>query len=107
MALALTPHVMIIRTHVAVTYAKVGKIVEAREMLKESEASWKPGDGSAIWIAGAHVRLVENDAAFEWLEKAFQERATFMAFLKMHPFFADLRGDPRFAALAKRIGIPD
>jgi serine/threonine protein kinase len=106
-ALALAPHVMIIRTHVAVTYAKIGKTLEAREMLKESEAGWKPGDGSAIWIAGAHARLGENDAAFGWLEKAFQERATFMADLKMHPFFADLRGDPRLAALAKRVGIPD
>jgi hypothetical protein len=98
---------MLVRTHVAVTYAKLGKIAEARAMLQESEKAWKPGDGTALWIAAVHARLGEKDRAFEWLESAFQERAAFLCYVRKHPFFADLHDDTRLDALVKRIGIPD
>jgi len=45
--------------------------------------------------------------AFEWLEKAFQERVAFLIFLKVPSYFGSLHGDPRFDDLVKRIGIPD
>jgi non-specific serine/threonine protein kinase len=106
-ALALAPEVMIIRTHVAITYAKIGRIAEARQMMEEAEKAWKPSDGSALWIAGVHARLAEKDAAFEWVERAFQERAMFITLLRVHPSFTDLHGDPRLDALAKRMGLPD
>jgi len=54
-----------------------------------------------------HARLREKDSAFEWLEKALQERPSFMLWLKIHPMFENLHGDPRFDDLVKRIGIPD
>jgi hypothetical protein len=92
---------------VAATYAKIGRIAEARSMVERAESAWKPGDASAFWIAAAHARLGEKDAAFEWLERAFQERATFLLTVKVHPFFQALHGDPRFDDLVKRIGIPD
>jgi len=106
-ALALAPEVTIIRMHAAATYAKIGRTAEARKITAQAEKGWKPGDGSSLWIAGAHARLGEKDAAFEWLDRAFEERAIFILYVKVHPFFANLRGDPRLAALAKRIGIPD
>jgi TolB-like protein/Tfp pilus assembly protein PilF len=106
-ALALAPQVTLIRLHVAATYAKVGKIVEARRMMEGAEKAWKLEDGSSLWIAAVHARLGEKDAAFEWLDRAFQERAGMMPPLRMHPFFEVLRGDPRFDALVKRMGIPD
>jgi serine/threonine protein kinase/Tfp pilus assembly protein PilF len=106
-ALALSPQVMLVRTHVAVTYAKLGRIAEARAMLEESKKAWKLGAGTALWIAAVHARLGEKDAAFEWLDSAFQERAGFLAYVRNHPFFFNLHGDPRLDALAKRIGLPD
>jgi hypothetical protein len=76
-------------------------------MMEEAEKAWKPSDGSALWIAGVHARLAEKDAAFEWVERAFQERAMFITLLRVHPSFTDLHGDPRLDALAKRMGLPD
>jgi hypothetical protein len=96
---------MIIRTHVAATYAKLGKVVEARTLLEDAVTTRKPGDTSAFWIAGAHARLGNKDAAFEWLERSFQERETFLAYLRFHVFFTDLRDDPRFGAIVKRMGL--
>jgi hypothetical protein len=52
------------------------------------------------------ARLGEQDASFEWLERAFQERVNILIYLKIHFFFAALHGDPRYDALVKPIGIP-
>ena len=67
----------------------------------------KPAASGAPLIAGVHACLGEKDAAFEWLEKAFQEHVSFLVEIKTSPLFRDLHGDPRFDALVKRIGIPD
>jgi serine/threonine protein kinase/Flp pilus assembly protein TadD len=106
-ALALTPQVMVIRTHVAVTYARIGKTDEARRMLEETRSAWKAGDGSTLSIAAAYAQLEERDAAFEWLERAFQERSSLSFYVPIHPFFTNLHKDPRFHALVKRMGLPD
>jgi hypothetical protein len=49
----------------------------------------------------------EKNAAFEWLEKAFQQHEGFLVELKVYPMFDDLHGDQRVDALVKRIGILD
>jgi hypothetical protein len=43
---------------------------------------------------------------FEWLEKAYQERANLMAYLKVTPVVDSLRSDPRFDNLLRRMGLP-
>jgi eukaryotic-like serine/threonine-protein kinase len=93
--------------HVGAIYAKIGRFDNARDVLRRVQSAWKPDGGSSIWIAAIHAGLGENDAAFEWLEKAFQEHTSFLVYLKFHPLFDNLHGDPRFDALVKRIGIPD
>ncbi len=97
----------IVRLRVACSYVKIGKTQEARKILREAESVWKSGDPLSHFIAAAHARLGEKDAAFEWLDKAFQEHESFLVYFKVHPLFEGLRGDPRFDALVKRIGIPD
>lgn len=91
----------------AAAYAKIGRTEEARKILQEVESAWKPGDPMSHLIGIVHARLGEKDAAFEWLEKAFQERANFLVYFKVHPLFDGLHGDTRFDALVKRIGLPD
>jgi eukaryotic-like serine/threonine-protein kinase len=53
-----------------------------------------------------YTDLKENDKAFEWLEKAYQERTSWLFFLNADPQFESLRSDSRFTDLVKRIGIP-
>jgi tetratricopeptide (TPR) repeat protein len=52
-----------------------------------------------------HTALGEKDLAFEWLERAYQERSTVLAYLRLDPRLAPLRSDPRFAGLLARLGI--
>lgn len=105
--IASAPGVLQVRLQVGVTYAKVGQSEEARKILEEVEKSWKADGWSSFWIAAVHACLGEKDAAFEWLERSFEERASIMVFLQVHTLFENLRDDPRFDSLVKRIGIPD
>ena len=70
-SLALGQGMAIFRLHAAASFAKIGKTEEARRILQEVESTWKPGDSVSYFIGAVHARLVEKDAAFEWLEKAF------------------------------------
>jgi hypothetical protein len=58
-------------------------------------------------FAAVHAYLGEKDRAFEWLERAFQKRASFRMPLRSNNYFDHLREDWRFDALVKRTGIPD
>ncbi len=53
-----------------------------------------------------YARLGENGQAFEWLEKAYQERHHSMAFMKVEPGLDSLHADPRFHELLRRLGLP-
>jgi tetratricopeptide (TPR) repeat protein len=87
---------------VAHLLAVLGRRAEAEAILRggdESEGNW-------FFIAGVHAALGNADAAFGYLEKAFQGRNFFLTFLDVDPSMDPIRSDPRFAALRKRIGLP-
>ena len=91
----------------AAVHAMLHEEAEARRILGDVERNWKPDGVASYWIAVGRASLGDKDAAFEWLEKAFQERAPFLVYLKETVNFEGLRNDPRFDDLVKRIGIPD
>jgi hypothetical protein len=57
-------------------------------------------------LAYIYIGLGDKDRAFLWLEKAFQERSNFIAYLKVVPIADPLRSDPRFDDLLRRVGLP-
>jgi len=46
-----------------------------------------------------------KDEAMRWLEQAYADRSESVVWLKVDPTFANLRGDPRFDALIKKVGL--
>lgn len=60
-----------------------------------------PSHHFALIYAG----LGQKDEAFEWLEKAYQERSSYLLYMKSYPSMVPLRSDPRFQDLAGRIGL--
>ena len=57
-------------------------------------------------IAEIHAYRGEVDQAFEWLEKAYNERDPGLTQLKGTPLYTSLRRDPRYAALLKKLRLP-
>jgi hypothetical protein len=49
--------------------------------------------------------LGDMDQTFEWLEKAYEERYGFLAYLVVSPVFDDIRSDARYQELARRVGL--
>ena len=56
-------------------------------------------------VALVYAGLGEKDEAFNWLNKAYDERSNWLVWLKTDPRFNSIRNDERFAELINRIGI--
>jgi adenylate cyclase len=61
--------------------------------------------GGPFQVAVIHALRKEPDLVFEWLEKALQTRDAGLTQLFVTPFLIDYRDDPRFVAIARKIGV--
>ncbi|HWZ77620.1 MAG TPA: hypothetical protein VNX87_13850 [Candidatus Sulfotelmatobacter sp.] len=48
----------------------------------------------------------EKDEAFELLEAAYQQRVSSLVFLGVMPTFGNIRTNPRYVDLLRRMGLP-
>ncbi len=73
------------------------------------EASKQPGaHPSPTGLAAAYAAAGQKDKAFEWLEKAYEEReGQDLTLLKYVPDFKNLHSDPRFSGMLRKIGLPE
>jgi len=60
---------------------------------------------SPVAFAVLHIALGDHDAAFEALERAYEDRRGWLAYLRVEPAVDPLRGDPRFARLLERMRL--
>jgi hypothetical protein len=60
---------------------------------------------SPYTVAAIHAAMNDKDRAFEWLEKAYEERDIWLMNLKVDPVFSKLRPDRRFQDLLTRAGL--
>ena len=64
------------------------------------------GHGAAYQIAEVYAWRNETDRALEWLERAHAQRDGGLVLLKFDPLLRNLRGDPRYKALLKKMNLP-
>ncbi len=92
-----------LRAVLARSLARAGQRAEAvkivDEILSERASRYVPSNAIALALAA----LGEKDKAFVWLEKDVAERASRPAQYSTNPIWDDLRHDPRFAALIRKI----
>jgi len=94
-------NVMSVRAQI---YARMGRAAEARQLLSRLIAY--PQFVRPHIIALVYAALGENDQAFEWLERAAQGRAPYIATIRINPSFDSLHTDPRFQDLLNRLNLP-
>jgi len=84
-------------------YAVTRRRANAQKVLDKLNELSKHEYVSAVWRAKIYAGLEEKDKAFEWLEKAYEDRSIVsVGFIKTNPMFDPLRSDPRFEDLLRR-----
>jgi tetratricopeptide (TPR) repeat protein len=87
-------------------YGLAGRKDEATRVLNELLELNKRRYVTPVALVNVYIGLGDKNQAFVWLEKAFEERSNYLAYLKVFPLVDPLRSDPRFADLAQRVGLP-
>jgi TolB-like protein/DNA-binding winged helix-turn-helix (wHTH) protein/Tfp pilus assembly protein PilF len=87
------------------TSVKSGRKGFLKEELRSAIASSKSHYFDSTAIAELYARLEEKDQAFQWLEKAFQQRSHNVALVNTEPMFDGLHSDPRFQDLLRRLHL--
>jgi hypothetical protein len=84
-------------------YAVTGRRAETQRVLDKLKELSNQKYVSALWMAKIYAGLVEKDKAFEWLEKAYEDRSIAgVGYIKTNPIFDPLRSDSRYVDLLRR-----
>ena len=89
----------------AVVHFTGGRLEDSKLALDELV---RIGENSAAYqIAVVHAVRGEVDAAFEWLERAYAQRDSGLAFIRAHWILRPLQSDPRWQPFVKKLGFPN
>jgi hypothetical protein len=86
-------------------YAAYGRLADLRVLLKRLTRRGAPARGWAYARALASVGGCRLDDALRGLEQACEDREFQVVLLKVDRRLDNLRGDPRFGALLRRVGL--
>ncbi len=78
----------------ALAYQALGHNDESQAAMHDLKARY-PDSGAAA-IAEVYAYRGDSDAAFQWLERAINNRDPFVPYLKVDPLLANIKADPRF-----------
>ncbi len=92
-------------------HAAMGKVGEAHKLIERIKEMGKRDEEFGVAfpsysIAQGYVALGQLDRAFEWLERAYRERGSYMQKIGVDPALDPLRDDPRFQSLLRRMNLP-
>jgi TolB-like protein/Flp pilus assembly protein TadD len=85
-------------------FAASGRRDEARTTLKELQQLDHEKFVDPAYLAVIYTGLKDKDSAFQYLEKAYENRSAWLALLSNSSLFDSLRSDPRFTDLLSRLG---
>lgn len=87
-------------------YAAAGSRNKAKAVIdslkQRADKTYMP----SYFIASIYGELGEKERAFDWLQRAYDERDPQLPYLLVDPFMDPLRSDARFNALVSKFGFP-
>ena len=87
-------------------FGVAGNAAEANRILNQLKEQAARSYLSSYCMAEVYLGLGDEDQAWEWLEKAYEERARTLVMLKVEPEVDRLRSDRRFENLLQRMNFP-
>ena len=104
-ALALSGNFAAVAAILGYAFGIFGKRTEAQKIMKELKSRAKNEYISAAYFAWVHVGLNDLDAAFQYFDKAFEERSWWIVYLKIWSSPEQMTKDARYTKLLKKIGL--
>jgi serine/threonine protein kinase/Tfp pilus assembly protein PilF len=102
---ALHFNVAFAREGLGAALARSGNTREARTELAELIRESKSGRQQQVAIAGTYLALGERDSSLYWLDKAYELRDGNLPWVPLIPMFDDIRSEPGYIALMKKMGL--
>jgi TolB-like protein/tetratricopeptide (TPR) repeat protein len=84
---------------------RLGHARESRHVL--DELTNKYGQTGPSLIAAAYAGRSDSDSAFDWLERAYQQRDPVLGYIQYAITLSALRSDSRYKALLRKMNFPD
>jgi predicted Zn-dependent protease len=88
----------------ALTSYALGQRTEAEAALKELIGQYHRS--AAVQIAEVYAARGQVNSAFEWLDRAYDQRDGGLTEIKGNPLLKNLEGDSRYTALLKKMRLP-
>ncbi|MBK9569208.1 MAG: tetratricopeptide repeat protein [Chitinophagaceae bacterium] len=88
-------------------YGITGNKIEAEKILVRLKDWSSQKYVTPYGIALVYAALGNKNNAFEYLEKAYQDRSNWLVWLKLDPRWDQIRSDTRFTELVKKVGLPE
>lgn len=105
-AIEYQPASRLTRTTLARAYALSGDRAAAMKLREELEEVAKKIYIPGYWMALLYAAFEEKECALESLERAYEDRDTWLVLLRFDSGLDVLRGEPRFQALLRRMNFP-
>ncbi len=105
-AVALSGGSQYVKNSLACAYARAGNRGEAEKVVRELMEIAEHRYVSCYFKAAVQLALGNRELAFEQLEKAYEERDGWMAYVAVDPLFEALHSDARHADLVRRLKLP-
>jgi hypothetical protein len=86
-------------------FVKAGRIDEARKLLAAMQEFAQERYVLPSSMALAFFALGEIDKGFDWLEKAVEERDSWILHLRVDPFYDPIRAHPRYQAVLRKMNL--
>jgi tetratricopeptide (TPR) repeat protein len=86
-------------------YGKRGMREDAMKLLKENEERYRVGTGSAYNIARIYAGLGDKEKVLEFLDRDFHDNSTWITSLNEDYMWDDVRSEPRFVELTRKVGL--
>ena len=96
-----------VKAEVGFVCAMCGRKERADKILDELKHARKNEYVSSVWLATLLFGLGRSDEAFEYLERAFEERSNQLLYFRNYPWLEKFRADPRWISIEKRVGLWD